>query len=75
MISIRYGRSDIHRILFNDSRSTGSSRVCRASCARRMRVSFPSYLDAHTIRVKRREIFTIVRLPEIYGRQPHEIEV
>lgn len=74
MISIRYGWSDIHRILFNDSRSSGS-RVRRASCARRMRVSFPSYLDAHTIRVKRPEIFTIVRLPGIYGRQPHEIEV
>ena len=45
MISIRYGWLDvyIYMVLFNDSRSTS-----RVSCARRMRVSFPSYLDTYT---------------------------
>lgn len=61
----------IYIVLFNDSRSSSS----RVSCARRMRVSFASYLDVHTIRVKRLEIFTIVRLSEIYGGEAHELEI
>lgn len=70
MISIPVDYIYIYIVLFNDSRS--SSRV---SCARRMRVSFASYLDVHTIRVKRLEIFTIVRLSEIYDGEAHELEV
>lgn len=71
MISIPVDYIYIYIVLFNDSRSSSS----RVSCARRMRVSFASYLDVHTIRVKRLEIFTIVRLSEIYDGEAHEIEV